>query len=68
VRVGDHVIHGAIDEAYGALLDDPPDPVVAHVNVLCAGMVLVVACECNGGLVVREKSCRILERSEDSRQ
>ena len=33
-RVGDHVVSWAINEAHGALLDDPSNEVVAHVNVL----------------------------------
>ena len=33
-RVGDHVISGAIYEAKGALLDDPANEVVVHVDVL----------------------------------
>ena len=47
-RVGNHVISGAINEVQGALLNDPLDPVIVHVDVLGPGVVLVVAHECDG--------------------
>ena len=33
-RVGDHVVSWAINETHGALLDDPSDEVVVHIDVL----------------------------------
>jgi len=54
--VGHHVIRGAVDKPDGALLDNPADPMVSHVNVLCAWVVLVVMCECDGHLVVGKQS------------
>ena len=50
--VCDHVVGWAINEAHGSMLDDPANEVVSHIDVLRARMVLVVACEGNGGLVV----------------
>jgi len=50
--VSHHVIRGAVDKPDGALLDDPADPMVSHVNVLRARVVLVVVCERDGCLVV----------------
>jgi hypothetical protein len=41
-RVRDHVIGRAINEAQGALLNDPSDEVVVHIDVLRACVVLVV--------------------------
>ena len=35
-RVSDHVIGWAIDKMQGALLDDPANKMVAHINVLSA--------------------------------
>jgi len=54
--VGHHVICGAVDKPDGALLDDPVDPMVSHVNVLCMWVVLVVTCKRNGCLVVGKQS------------
>jgi len=53
-RVGHHVLGGAIHKAQRALLDHPMDPVIVHVNVLGVSVILVVASEGDGGLVVRE--------------
>ena len=50
--VGDHVLGGAVDELNLLVLDDPADEVVADVDVLRTGMVLVVTSERDGGLVV----------------
>ena len=52
--ISHHVIHWAVDKANGTLLNDPANPVVLHVDVLCAQVVLVVVCECDGCLIVRE--------------
>ncbi len=46
--VGDHVVGRAIDELDLLVLDDPADEVVAYVDVLRTGMVLVVASESDG--------------------
>jgi len=54
--VGHHVIRGAVDKPDGALLDDPADPMVLHINVLRARVVLVVMCERDGHLVVGKQS------------
>jgi len=54
--VGHHVVHWTINKPDGALLNDPANPVVLHVDVLCAWVVLVVTHECNGRLIVREQS------------
>ena len=50
--VRNHVVGWAINKAHGSMLDDPSNEMVLHINVLHARMVLVVACEGNGGLVV----------------
>jgi hypothetical protein len=49
------------------LLNNPADPVVMHINVLGLWMVLVIACECNGGLVIRKESGGGSEVTEDLR-
>jgi len=54
--IGYHVICGAVDKPDGALLNNPADPMVSHINVLRAWVVLVVACECDGHLVVGKQS------------
>ena len=54
--ISHHVISGAIDESNGTLLDDPANPVVLHIDVLHAWVVLVVTCEHDGCLIVREQS------------
>ena len=51
-RVSDHVVRWAIHEAEGALLNDPANEVIAHVNVFGACMILVITGEGNGGLVI----------------
>jgi len=53
--IGHHVISGAVNELDGTLLDDPVDPMVAHINVLGLRMVLIVMCECDGSLVIAEE-------------
>ena len=63
--VGDHVIGGAINEAERALFDHPSDPMIAHVDMLCARVVLMIARERDGRLVVGEKSGGVPEASED---
>ena len=50
--ISNHVIGQAIDDAQGALLNDPLDEVVAHVNVLYVHMVLVIVGEHDGCLVI----------------
>jgi len=45
---------GAIHKVQRALLNHPMDPVIAHIDVLGASVILVVASEGDGGLVVRE--------------
>ena len=50
--VCDHVVGWAINKAHGSALDDPSNEMVSYIDVLRARMVLVVACEGDGGLVV----------------
>ena len=56
--VSHHVIRWAINEPDGALLDDPVNPVVLHVDVLRVRVVLVVARERDSCLIVGEQSGR----------
>ena len=50
--ISNHVIGGAINEVQDALLDDPADPMVVHVNVLGLCVILVVTCKCDGCLII----------------
>ena len=59
--IGDHVICGAIDKLDRPLLHDPADPVVTHIDVLGARVVLVVMHEGDGHLVVRKEGGRALD-------
>ena len=52
--IGHHVVHWAVDKANGTLLNDPANPVVLHVDVLCVQVILVVVYECDGCLIVGE--------------
>ena len=66
--VGYHVVRQAINEPDGALLDNPANPVVPHVDVLRAQVVLVVTRERDGHLIVRKQSgggCDIAEHLRD---
>ena len=54
--IGHHVVHQAINKLDGALLDNPANPVVPHIDVLHAWVVLVVTCKRDGRLIVREQS------------
>ena len=54
--IGHHVVHRAVNEPDGALLDNPAYPVILHVDVLHVRVVLVVACERDGCLVVGKQS------------
>jgi hypothetical protein len=64
-RVHNHVVGRAINEVQGALLDDPSDEVVSHVDVLHARVVLVVLGERDGCLVVREEGGQRFDGLED---
>ena len=49
----------------GALLNDPPDEMVAHINVLYAHVVLMITGEHDCCLVVREEGSGGLEGAEE---
>ena len=66
--VGNHVVGGAINEVERALFDHPLDPMIAHIDMLHARVVLMIACERDGCLVVGEKGGGIPEASEDFRK
>jgi len=51
-RVGDHVVGRAVHEAHRPLLDDPSNEVITHVDMLHARVVLMVAGEGDGRLIV----------------
>jgi len=53
--ISHHVIGGAVNELDRTLLNDPADPMVAHINVLGPWMVLVVMRECDGSLVIAKE-------------
>ncbi len=44
---------------------DTVDLVISHINVLCARVVLVVACERDGGLIVGEKCERVAKGAKN---
>jgi len=46
------------------LIDYPADEVEMHIYVLGAGVVLVVACKHNHGLVVAEHCCGVFKGAE----
>ncbi len=46
------------------MVDYPMNKVITHIDMLCASMILVVACERDSGLVVAEKYRRVLERAK----
>ena len=52
--ISHHVIRQAVNEVNGTLLNNLVNPVVPHVDVLHVQVVLVVAHECDGCLIVRE--------------
>lgn len=64
-RVSDHIFSGTKYQTNLPLLDDPANEMEAHVNVLCARMVLMVLRERNGGLVVGKESRGRRERTKD---
>ena len=64
-RVGHHVFSWAINQPDGTLFDHPANEVETHIDVLGAGMVLIVAGECNGRLVVAQHRRWVLEGAED---
>jgi hypothetical protein len=66
--IGNHVVGGAIYEVQSALLHHPTDPMVAHVNVLRAHVILVVARERNHGLIVGEQGDGVGEGAEKFRE
>ena len=67
-NIGDHVISGAIYEAQSALLHHPTDPMVAHVDVLHARVILVVVREHDRGLIVGEKGDGVGEGAKKFRE
>ena len=52
--ISHHVVHQAVNEANGTLLNNPVNPVIPHVDVLYVQVVLVVVREHDGCLIVRE--------------
>ena len=67
-RVSNHVIGWAIYESQGALLNDPANEIIAHIDVLRARVVLVVSSEGNCCLVVREEGGGWFDGVEHLRQ
>jgi hypothetical protein len=65
--ISHHVISEAVNEFDRTLLNNLADPVIMHIDVLGLWMVLVVAYECNGGLVIRKESGGGSEVTEDLR-
>jgi len=63
--ISNNVVGQAVNKVQGALLNDPVDEVVVHVDVLRAHVVLVVTGEGNHGLIVGEKGGWWLDRLED---
>ena len=55
-HIGELLVSGAVDESGRALFDDVADEMKANINMLGAGMVLMVFCELNSRLVVQKKS------------
>src|SRR6267142_3293521 len=53
-NIGHHVLSRTVHEAHMALLDDPLDEVVLHIDVLHARVILVVLGESYGRLIVTE--------------
>ena len=66
-HISDHVVRGAVNKLDQPLLHDPVDPVVMHINVLCAWVVLIVACRCDGCLVVQKEGGGALDGAKDLR-
>ena len=50
--VCDHVISQAVDKAEGALVNHLVNKMISHINVLCACVILVIACEGDYCLIV----------------
>ena len=63
--VGDHVVGRAINEPQGALLNDPANEVVSHVDVLGTRVVLMITREHDGCLIVGEEGGRRFDGIED---
>ena len=64
-RVGNHVVSRAVNKSNRAVFNDVADEMEADVNVLGTCMVLVILCECDGGLVVRKEGSRVEFAGED---
>ena len=54
-HIANHVIGRAVDKAQFAIIDNPVDKMEVYVNVLGAGMILMILQECNHRLIVREE-------------
>ena len=54
-HISDHVVDGAVDKAQFAIVNNPVDKMEAYVNVLGAGMILMILQECDHRLIVGEE-------------
>jgi hypothetical protein len=54
-----HIISRTIDQLDSTFLNDPADKVIMNVNVLSAGVELMVTCQSNCGLIIGEKCCGV---------
>ena len=57
-RVSNHVIGRAVNKSNRAVFNDVLDEMEVDVDVLGMCMVLMILCECDGGLVVRKEQKR----------
>ena len=62
--ISDHVISGAVDKVNLAIINDPVDEVEVDINVLGAGVVLMVFGEHDCGLIIRKECSGEWEGSE----
>ena len=65
VRVGNHVISRAVNKSNRAVFDDVSNEMEADVDVLGTRMVLMILCECDGGLVVQKEGGSVNFAGED---
>jgi hypothetical protein len=62
--IGNHIVCRAIHKVQGTLLDHPVDPMVTYINMLRAGVVLIVTSEGDRSLIVPEEDYHFIKASK----
>lgn len=63
--ISNHVVSGTVDEFNMTVVDSVTDKMIMDVDVLSAGMVLIILGERDGGLIVTEENGGVVDTAKD---